>query len=82
MQWPRLHSCLAHGGQPAAACWVQLTLWCCLLQETADGELIILHDFHLADAFPDTGPNIEPYKQLRAQLGFNTPLLIKVGPPG
>jgi hypothetical protein len=53
-----------------------------LLQETADGELIILHDFHLADAFPDTGPNVEPYKQLRAQVGPNTPLLIKVRPTG
>jgi glycerophosphoryl diester phosphodiesterase len=40
------------------------------LQETADGELVILHDFHLGDAFPNKGPNVEPYEQLCQQLGL------------
>jgi hypothetical protein len=53
------------------------------LQETADGELIILHDFHLGDAFPNTGPNLEPYSLLRTQLYLNqdaaAALHVKVG---
>lgn len=36
-------------------------------QETADGEIAILHDFHLGDAFPAAGINEAPYQQLRAQ---------------
>lgn len=34
------------------------------IQETADGELIVLHDRQLARTFPETGPNIEAYRQL------------------
>lgn len=51
-------------------------------QETADGELIVLHDFHLGDAFPNAGPNTQPYRQLQQQLGLKQDrvmhLLVKV----
>lgn len=43
-----------------------------LLQETADGEIVVLHDFHLADAFPDRGPNTAPYRRLHAQLSSSS----------
>lgn len=32
---------------------------------------MILHDFHLGDAFPDSGPNVPPYQQLRQQMGLS-----------
>eukprot|EP00878_Enallax_costatus_P036022 GHUV01040296.1.p2 GENE.GHUV01040296.1~~GHUV01040296.1.p2 ORF type:complete len:214 (+),score=42.02 GHUV01040296.1:1024-1665(+) len=37
------------------------------IQETADGELIVLHDRQLARTYPDTGPNVEAYRQLYQQ---------------
>lgn len=42
------------------------------IQETADGELVVLHDFDLLRAFPNTGPNIAAYQQL-AQHGIKPP---------
>lgn len=51
------------------------------LQETADGELVVLHDFDLLRAFPNTGPNIAAYQQL-AQHGIKPPptsVQVKVG---
>jgi glycerophosphoryl diester phosphodiesterase len=44
-------------------------LW---LQETADGELVVLHDFDLLRAFPNSGPNVAVYQQL-AQHGIRPP---------
>ncbi|KAF8067208.1 hypothetical protein HT031_002255 [Scenedesmus sp. PABB004] len=37
------------------------------IQETADGELVVLHDFALGRAFPPAGPNLAVYDQLRAE---------------
>lgn len=37
------------------------------LQETADGELVVLHDFDIARAFPNIGPNVDAYIQLHRQ---------------
>jgi glycerophosphoryl diester phosphodiesterase len=42
------------------------------LQETADGELVVLHDFDLLRAFPNIGPNVAAYQQL-AQHGIKPP---------
>ncbi len=37
------------------------------VQETADGELVVMHDMHLRRAFPHRGPNVAAFEQLRAQ---------------
>jgi hypothetical protein len=49
-----------------------LLLLLLLLQETADGELVVLHDFDLLRAFPNKGPNAAAYQQL-AQHGIRPP---------
>ncbi|KAF6264845.1 hypothetical protein COO60DRAFT_1179695 [Scenedesmus sp. NREL 46B-D3] len=42
------------------------------VQETADGELVVLHDFDLLRAFPNTGSNVSAYQQL-VQHGIKPP---------
>eukprot|EP00882_Tetradesmus_deserticola_P012427 GHRQ01013170.1.p1 GENE.GHRQ01013170.1~~GHRQ01013170.1.p1 ORF type:complete len:344 (+),score=111.83 GHRQ01013170.1:127-1158(+) len=48
------------------------------VQETADGELVVLHDFDLLRAFPNTGLNVAGYEQLALPGLKPAPELIQV----